>query len=234
MDNKTCTKCAEVKSINEFYRDRRGKNGISAHCKDCDKRSGKIYNTANKEKNSQYQKAYNVHNKEKISIKNKKQYAKNRETRLLYQAKYNEDNKEKIQLRKKQRQAENSERLNAISRAYGRNNKAAISIQKKLYREEHIEHIKEQRKSNPHIGAAQSNRRRAAKIFRTPLWFNAEKEQIADLYKEAQEFREAGIDVHVDHIVPLQGKLVSGLHTLANLQILEASLNLSKNNSFEI
>ena len=37
---------------------------------------------------------------------------------------------------------------------------------------------------------------------------------------------------HVDHIIPLKGKLVSGLHVAANLQVLTETANKAKGNSF--
>lgn len=37
----------------------------------------------------------------------------------------------------------------------------------------------------------------------------------------------------VDHIIPLQGKNVSGLHVPENLQVIERSINSKKRNKYE-
>lgn len=45
--------------------------------------------------------------------------------------------------------------------------------------------------------------------------------------------QQTGISWHVDHIVPIQGKSVSGLHVWYNLQVIPAILNMKKNNRYE-
>lgn len=63
-------------------------------------------------------------------------------------------------------------------------------------------------------------------LERTPPW--ADKEKIKEVYISCPE------DCHVDHIIPLRGKLVSGLHVHENLQHLKACDNLLKNNKYNV
>lgn len=59
-------------------------------------------------------------------------------------------------------------------------------------------------------------------------------EAIRQIYREAQRLTaEAGIPHHVDHVIPLQGRNVSGLHVHTNMQILTGSDNSKKWNRFE-
>jgi hypothetical protein len=61
---------------------------------------------------------------------------------------------------------------------------------------------------------------------RTPMW--ADVDAIKKFYREKPE------GYHVDHVIPLNGKLVSGLHVLENLQYLPAKENNLKNNHYEV
>ena len=76
--------------------------------------------------------------------------------------------------------------------------------------------------------------RRANVINATPKWVdkNALKE-IESFYICSQMFAMyTGQKYHVDHIIPLRGKTVSGLHVPDNLQIIPAKENLAKSNIF--
>lgn len=85
-------------------------------------------------------------------------------------------------------------------------------------------------KSNP-IKSRQINaRKKATKLRATPSW--ADKDLIAGMYEVANLFRRAGVQMEVDHIVPLKGKTVSGFHTHDNLQLMVRKENASKNNLF--
>jgi hypothetical protein len=68
---------------------------------------------------------------------------------------------------------------------------------------------------------------------RTPKW--ADLSKIKEVYEECKRLiKEYGPrSYHVDHIIPLKGKNVSGLHVENNLQIIKASENLTKGNKYE-
>lgn len=71
--------------------------------------------------------------------------------------------------------------------------------------------------------------------MRTPAWLTAADLACMDLIYECAKVwsAETGVAYEVDHVYPLQGKYVSGLHVPDNLQILTASENRSKNNRWK-
>jgi hypothetical protein len=105
------------------------------------------------------------------------------------------------------------------------------------YRESNLEscrkRCREWQKQNPDKIAAIVAKRRASKLNATPSWLTQEHyDQIKHLYAHAKECEMlTGDKYHVDHIVPLQGKNVSGLHVPWNLQVLPADINIKKSNS---
>lgn len=84
----------------------------------------------------------------------------------------------------------------------------------------------------PSRSCAKYMRRKAAKLKRTPPWLTQEHfKEIEQIYMDAQQVsKDTGVLHHVDHIIPLRGEVVSGLHVPWNLQVLTASQNISKGN----
>ena len=127
---------------------------------------------------------------------------------------------------KKRRYAQSDKRKAAMKR-YNQSDKGK-AVRKKYFQSEAGKALNKKHKQtdkgkvSSRVSAA---KRRATKLQRTPTW--ADLEKIKDFYKLCPP------GYHVDHIIPLQGKLVSGLHVLANLQYLTAAENLSKGNKFK-
>ena len=69
----------------------------------------------------------------------------------------------------------------------------------------------------------------------SPKWLTgADKKLIAKIYRRARYLtKKTGILHHVDHVIPLNGELVCGLHVPSNLQILIACVNQAKGNYFD-
>jgi hypothetical protein len=67
-----------------------------------------------------------------------------------------------------------------------------------------------------------------------PTWLNSvDLFEMQCIYVYAKSLNNVGLNYHVDHIIPLRGKEVSGLHLALNLQVIPAIDNLTKSNKFK-
>lgn len=200
--DKYCSSCDSTKYVSDFYADRN-------KCKKC----------------ISLQRAKHYKKHKKRICKKASEYRKKHSERYKYDPEYG------INWRK-------ANFDNII--IYRQINKDSIKVQRADYYQRNkktiIASTKEYQKKNPEIVRANKAKRHAAKLMRTMVW--ADLNKIKQIYADCAEInlaaKTAGCNetFHVDHIIPLQGKLVSGLHVENNLQIISATENLTKHNMF--
>ena len=128
------------------------------------------------------------------------------------------------------------ENHNASSRRWYRNNTEKAKDTRAKYREIHSERVATMRKNwekaNKDRRVYISAKYRAKRLQRTPKWLtNDDHTWMSWYYLQAQRLTEiTGIKHEVDHIYPLQGSNLSGLHVPWNLQILTKTENATKGN----
>jgi len=138
---------------------------------------------------------------------------------------------------KKAERKRNPEHVRQRKRAWDSRNRERVASCRKE-RETEADRIKSRERAAAHYWAnkaehaARSIKRQARVKRATPSWVDFEA--IKKIYIKRQVVSErTGIQHHVDHIVPLLGKNVCGLHVPWNLQVIPAADNLSKSNKWE-
>ena len=139
-----------------------------------------------------------------------------RTTRPLKKDGHYQENWVKPDIFKKQKQRKNEHKI-----IWNKDN----FLKRNIYGKKHAQ-------ENPEQYAAKTAKRRAAELQRTPAWdphahLIMAKYQLATMLTKA-----SGIVHHVDHIIPLQGRKVSGLHVFSNLRVIPGSDNVKKSNKF--
>lgn len=192
-----------IKGFTEFGANKKTKTGLLARCHTCTNTAKAVWAKNNKEKIKKASLQWARKNKNKKA----EYYSKNKTKIRQQQQMYRQKNKEKLDYITKQWCIKNPEKRKKIANRYVKNNLAYY--------------------------AARCAKRRSTKLRATPPWLTkAQHEEIADIYRQAKELEAIFFNrkFHVDHIIPLQGKDVCGLHVPWNLQILTAEENLAKGN----
>lgn len=229
---KCCTQCKVEKPLEEFGAQKHGKFGRKGMCKVC------------------YKHKFDTQYKANLAKDHRQQYQENRERRLLSAKKWRDNNQEKLKSPefkeaqknlKRKRYLLEKESVAAKMRKYYQLHKDKVKERVRQYRmsivmtEEQKAARKAKRKAHYEANKPESfeyavRRKRTIKQ-QTPLWANLER--IQEIYGICIEQNKAAgrAAFHVDHIIPLRGKYVSGLHVETNLRVIPAAENLKKGTS---
>lgn len=219
---KICSVCKVTKPLSAFYARKQMLDGRKSECKECTlarnskwrdtnpkayKESRAKHCATNKKSILEKDKLYRERNKAGISAKRKARYLANPLP-----------HKESV----KRSAANNPIRVKAAIQAFHENNpEYRVRYNTQYYKENRAKCILLALKRQAYI-------KKQSKIVSGLT--QAYKTEIDALYDFCQVF--AGYEV--DHIVPLQGKCVTGLHVPWNMQILTVSENRRKSNTFGI
>lgn len=166
----------------------------------------KIWHAAHKEQKREYDRAYRAANKEKIAAAKKLEAVEKPHLGAARKAKYRESHR--VELRAK-------------GIAYNQENADARA-----------EYLRGYQKKNADKVRSWAMHYHASKLQRTPKWLTEDDhwmiEQAYDI--AVKRTKATGVMFHVDHIVPLQGASVSGLHVPWNLQVITEIENKRKGN----
>lgn len=206
---KLCRRCGEEKPLDEFHVRNDRRCGRQPKCKKCSLEIRSLWREKNKDDEAV---------KKKVRERT---------------AEWREKNPERSREAKKNWALNNPEKRRLEMEAFKKRHPLYDSIKGKKYALENAEKLRQWRSEHAVERRIRCANRRAQRKMAMPSW--ADKQVIAEFYKEANRLAKAtGFEWHVDHAVPLKHNLVCGLHIPANLQLLPARVNLSKNNKFVV
>ena len=261
---KICKRCGESKSLDLFSKNRAARDGLVNNCKPCEIKRVKEWERLNPKKVKAWSEKNRTSNlraslpANTTQVCNKcgiekplNQFGKNcrrknnvrlscKECNVQMVMKKYKENPQAFCEKTGQWRRNNPEKHRRYSVAYIAQNREKLNELRRQYRLRNIE--RERKKDAEYLTKnrakiyAKNARRRAAEKKATPNWLSfIHKAQIEEFYEIALAKNiQTGIEHAVDHIVPLRGKTIHGLHVPWNLQILTKAENSRKYNKLLI
>lgn len=233
QQSKTCTKCLQIKSLNQFSKHngkKSSKSGLRAACKECEitaykkyrekncdkvRESKKKYLDKNKDKKANWDKKYYEKNKESIKEYHSQWYALNRENQLEKSKFYRQNNRDKKAESDKRWALANKDKVNANSRRWRANNPEKARLIRK-----------NNAAKNPWRARLKAHKRRD-RIKAAGAFLVTTKDVKNILAKSC--FYCGSKSEHLDHIVPIAR---GGVHSVGNLIGACKKCNQSKGSKF--
>jgi hypothetical protein len=213
---KFCPGCGQTLPLSAFgHRPERGPKSVRSRCKECG-------NAARRKTRAEASPAERAH-------------------ALGLARRWKRDNRERNKATKHAWEAANPDKVVGYSRKTSTKWRSAnielartrVLASKAKRAEYYREQGREWQKDNPAKCRAKYKRYMAQKQRAMPAWADDFLiQQFYDCCTERNQLMTGGQRWHVDHIVPLNGKTVCGLHVQDNLQVIPGLLNLSKANRF--
>ena len=173
------------------------------------------------ERHKELAKAWALRNAEHVKALRKAQYETNRAAAIEKARIWKKRNPARALASQRARASINSEKMRAARKAWEQRNPTAALESFKRYRERNRAEIRAR------LAASKD-----ARELRRVLWAN--QDAIVEIYRQAELMtRTTGRLYVVDHIIPLQGRTVSGLHVETNLRVIEHHENARKHNAWE-
>ena len=122
-------------------------------------------------------------------------------------------------------------------RLYYAENAAHFAAAKSQWREENPDRVKSIRKKHASTEKARTgmrvrqHERRAMERKAKPSWYDSG--EVRQFFEVARVLSRSGVKFSVDHVVPLKGRSVCGLHVQDNLRVIPLWQNIAKNNRLE-
>ena len=173
------------------------------------------------ERHMEYAKAWALRNAERVKALRKANYEKNRQINIEKTRAWKKRNPARVLASQRSRATINGEKNRAARKAWEERNPTAALESFKRYRE------RNRAKIRARLAVSKQGREK-----RRALWAN--QDAILAIYLQAEIMTRPTGRLHVvDHIIPLQGRTVSGLHVETNLRVVEHHENARKHNAWE-
>ena len=127
QSHKTCTKCGEEKSLDEFYKHKNTRDLRRNSCKECDRKRDRIYREKHLDERRARAKNYYEENRNCINAKRRDRYAADPETELVRNRKWNAENSDYLSQINSQYRRENRHHISLTSREYYRRHRGVLS-----------------------------------------------------------------------------------------------------------
>ena len=173
------------------------------------------------ERHREYAKAWALRNADRVKARRKANYEKDRQTNIEKAREWKTRNPMKVLASQRSRALINRDKNRAARKAWEEKNPTAALESFRRYRE------RNRAKIRARLTVSKQGREK-----RRVLWAN--QDAILEIYRRAEFMtRTTGRPHVVDHIIPLQGRMVSGLHVETNLRVIEHRENARKHNAWE-